>query len=335
MTEPAIQQKAFELCSTLLGDEWSNRQKLQVDTIHGGVTNKLYLCSLIENGEKVKSVVYRVYGLIMDNVDAQITESVVFSLLGSQGIGPKLHGIFPGGRLEEYIEGSNLVCRDLANPAASRAIAQQVAMFHKLEMPVQKSPVLKKQLLNYREKCNDLGINLTKYEADIDYVCKLVDSSKSPIIFCHNDVHEGNCLIDERKLTVGQDRMEALRLIDFEYSNYGYRGFEFGNHFCEWMYDYTNPEAPYYYYKPEHWPTYDEMANFIDEYLKHSETDSTRDELIAEANDFALVSHIYWMLWSFVQAEVSDITFGYHEYGLVRHKSYLKLRASIDNNNAK
>jgi len=336
MMDPVIEQKAYDLCSTLLGKEWSDRQRLQVETIHGGVTNKLYLCSLLEDGKKVKSVVYRVYGLIMDNVDAQITESVVFSLLGSQGIGPKLHGIFPGGRLEEYIHGSNLTTADLHDPAASRAIAAQVASFHKLEMPVEKGPVLRKQLLNYRDKCIELGINLSAYEADIDYACQIIDTSKSPIIFCHNDVHEGNCLIDQRKLSPGQDRMEALRLIDFEYSNYGYRGFEFGNHFCEWMYDYTNPEAPYYYHNPDHWPTHEQKSNFIDEYLKHADTSATRDELIAEADHFALVSHIYWMLWSFVQAEVSDIQFGYKEYALVRHQSYLQLREQIkvSNNNA-
>ena len=67
-----------------------------VETIHGGVTNKLYLCTLLKNGEKYKKVVYREYGLIMDDVDAQITESIVFSMLGCQGLGPKLHGIFPG-----------------------------------------------------------------------------------------------------------------------------------------------------------------------------------------------------------------------------------------------
>ena len=27
--DPAIKQKAYELCSTLLGEEWSDRQKLQ------------------------------------------------------------------------------------------------------------------------------------------------------------------------------------------------------------------------------------------------------------------------------------------------------------------
>ena len=30
-------------------------------------------------------------------------------------------------------------------------------------------------------------------------------------------------MVDERKLTAGQDKMDALRLIDFEYSNYGFR----------------------------------------------------------------------------------------------------------------
>ena len=34
----------------------------------------------------------------------KITESVVFSILGQQGVGPKLFGVFPGGRLEEYIK---------------------------------------------------------------------------------------------------------------------------------------------------------------------------------------------------------------------------------------
>jgi len=32
-----------------------------------------------------------------------ITESVVFALLSERNFGPKLHGIFPGGRIEQYI----------------------------------------------------------------------------------------------------------------------------------------------------------------------------------------------------------------------------------------
>lgn len=32
-----------------------------------------------------------------------VTESVVFTLLSERKLGPKLHGIFPGGRIEQYI----------------------------------------------------------------------------------------------------------------------------------------------------------------------------------------------------------------------------------------
>jgi choline/ethanolamine kinase len=32
-----------------------------------------------------------------------ITDSVIFMLLSERKLGPKLYGIFPGGRLEEYI----------------------------------------------------------------------------------------------------------------------------------------------------------------------------------------------------------------------------------------
>lgn len=32
-----------------------------------------------------------------------MTESIIFMLLSERNLGPKLHGIFPGGRLEEFI----------------------------------------------------------------------------------------------------------------------------------------------------------------------------------------------------------------------------------------
>ena len=32
-----------------------------------------------------------------------ITESIVFAVLSERTVGPRLYGVFPGGRLEEYI----------------------------------------------------------------------------------------------------------------------------------------------------------------------------------------------------------------------------------------
>ena len=127
-------------------------------------------------------------------------------------------------------------------------------------------------------------------------------------------------------------------------------GFEFGNHFCEWMFDYTNQKWPHYYYNPQHWASFgkqlivflfrvllkidpsEEKRNFIDEYLTKMGLDiaQNRDLIINEANEFALVSHIYWMLWSFIQKRVSDIVFGYDEHAMDRYDAYKRLRSELE-----
>ncbi|MEQ2174744.1 hypothetical protein GOODEAATRI_011054, partial [Goodea atripinnis] len=56
---------------------------------------------------------------------------------------------------------------------------------------------------------------------------------------------------------------ERLMLIDFEYSSYNYRGFDFGNHFCEWMYDYTYNKWPFYKVTPENYPTREQQVSQI------------------------------------------------------------------------
>ena len=43
------------------------------------------------------------------------------------------------------------------------------------------------------------------------------------LVFSHNDLHSGNILNDEG----------SLRVIDYEYSGYNYRCFDFGNYYNE------------------------------------------------------------------------------------------------------
>lgn len=47
----------------------------------------------------------------------------------------------------------------------------------------------------------------------------------SPVTFCHNDLLYGNIVHDEAA--------EKVSFIDYEYACYSYRGFDIGNHFCE------------------------------------------------------------------------------------------------------
>lgn len=48
----------------------------------------------------------RIYGQAHggDLLETMVTESVVFALLSERNLGPKLLGIFPGGRIEEFIQ---------------------------------------------------------------------------------------------------------------------------------------------------------------------------------------------------------------------------------------
>lgn len=54
-------------------------------------------------------VLLRMYGQLhselhsKENEESKMTESLIFMLLSERKLGPRLYGIFPGGRLEEYI----------------------------------------------------------------------------------------------------------------------------------------------------------------------------------------------------------------------------------------
>ena len=139
-------------------------------------------------------------------------------------------------------------------------------------------------------------------------------------MFCHNDFQEGNILYmvdslrSERGLPEGpvDPMQDTVRPIDFEYSSYNYRGFDIGNHFCEWCYNYNVDTAPYFSANLDHFPNMQQQLNFIREYLKESSISlDEEDSLVVEANAFALASHFMWCLWSIVQSKKSQIVFGY------------------------
>lgn len=95
--------------------------------------------TLINEGKDLnepKEVLIRVYGQTHGEhaLEALITESVVFTLLSERGLGPKLHGIFPGGRIEQYINARPLLNKELANEKLSIKIAQKMAAIHEMEV---------------------------------------------------------------------------------------------------------------------------------------------------------------------------------------------------------
>ena len=92
-------------------------------------------------------------------------------------------GIVPNGRLEEFIPGKSLATKDLSLPQISRFIATNVAQFHKLTMPIDKTPVIARRILNVQSMCIQNGINLDKYEDEINEILDFLDNTDCPVVF--------------------------------------------------------------------------------------------------------------------------------------------------------
>lgn len=78
----------------------------------GGLSNYLFLCSLKEKdgttNNNTNKILIRIHGLLYDKIKQ--TDALIMLLLAERKLGPRLLGIFPGGRLEQFIQvNSNLL----------------------------------------------------------------------------------------------------------------------------------------------------------------------------------------------------------------------------------
>ncbi|XP_078804405.1 choline kinase alpha isoform X3 [Oryzias latipes] len=276
--------------------------------------------------------------------EAMVLESVMFAILAERELGPKLYGIFPQGRLEQYVPSRKLDTWELSEPSISAEVAEKMARFHAMRMPFNKEPkwlfgTMEKYLsqvmrLNFTRETHLrrfnrlLALNLPQ---EMEMLKSLLESTNSPVVFCHNDCQEGNILLLKGRQSSDKQK---LMLIDFEYSSYNYRGFDIGNHFCEWMYDYSCEEHPFFRADAQKYPSKTQQLHFIESYLRESDGGfdnlssadqmKLKEELFVEVNRFAMASHFFWGLWSLIQARLSTIEFGYLEYAKARFEAYFQ-----------
>lgn len=105
--------------------------------------------------------------------------------------------------------------------------------------------------------------------------------------------------------------MIVIFFLDFEYCSYNYRSFDIANHFAEWVYDYTNTEYPYFKEDWTKYPTEKQRLRFIRSYLDEVGSRENPKKVIREVEVFALASHFFWSLWALINADTSQIPFGY------------------------
>ncbi|XP_032683859.1 choline/ethanolamine kinase isoform X2 [Odontomachus brunneus] len=347
---PEMRETAARICRDYLHGVWKHitAQNIILKRISGGLSNWLYNVELPEGTTPVRGeprqVLLRLYGQVHGEraLEGIITESVIFTLLSERKLGPKLHGVFPGGRIEEYIPARPLLTKELADPTLSLMIAEKLGQIHMMQVPISKEPTWLWDTMNkwlnsatdILESTEDIdvrysdSVNIIKkidLEHEIKWFKTLVLQQKQPVIFCHNDMQEGNILLRENT------RKPELVVIDFEYCSYNYRGFDIANHFAEWQYDYTAPDYPFYHERLTAGPTKEQKLNFIRAYLRSLGKEGTMEEerIMMEVKMFSLGSHLFWGLWSIVNAKISQIPFGYWDYAVSRLKNYMYLKEKI------
>ncbi|CAF1088962.1 unnamed protein product [Rotaria sp. Silwood1] len=362
--EKVSSSQALEWCQHFLGGVWTTltAEQIRVDRISGGLSNYLYCCSLPDHVQiqqnEPRKVLLRIYGEShQQHRSTLLIDSVVCTLLSERKLGPHVYGIFPDGRLEEFVEAESLLVSEIRDENISRQLGRLLGELHQIDMPLVKEPIwLFSTIERYLSDITWITSKLKDEEdrqifQELRSVCnfnqefedlkKLLSTIDSPVCFTHNDFQPGNIL----RLNSEHDN---FTVIDFEYCSYNYRGFDIGNHFCEFMFDYKSAtEWPFFKVDFTCYPNEKQQMNFLLSYIDtlikshdkyiysiHQMTDGIYSDeidfdrnklaqkIMKEANYFALASHFFWTLWAIHMAVSTTIKFGYLEYARTRLTAY-------------
>jgi choline/ethanolamine kinase len=312
---------------------WENVELEEVVVKHlgGAMTNLIFAVS--KNGGENEDVLVRVYGEGTESFFIREDEMHLFQLLSAEKIGVGLLGEFTNGRVEKMIHGQTCTSKEMRKEELSMKIAKKMRQFHELTIDIEKRPHFLQDIRRLfqiaKEKCDDsIHIDWIQFEKDIDEMEQIVLQVHSPLVLCHNDLQYGNIMKTAKE--------DDIVLIDFEYCSYNPRGYDLGNHFCEWAYDYHKAINCHLgdFHK---YPTIEEQRRFCRAYLlgneKNNESKISEEDietLRLEANTYSLASHLFWALWGFIQASQSEIDFDFQAYGQCRYDAY-KQRLTLKN----
>ncbi|KAG0337378.1 hypothetical protein BG000_005501 [Podila horticola] len=268
---------------------------IQLHRISGALTNCVFLVTgppsspsssppFAESPHPPRKVLLRIYGIGLESLVSRDRELHWLQNLSTMDIGPSLLGIFKNGRFEEYVDSRTLTKEDLRDAQVSRFIAHRMCELHNIVNVFpnsnkghggygdQTSENIAKWIPLARQAMEAIGrkdaekrqvmerFGFEQLVGEIDQVQREIAASvNSPIVFAHNDTQYGNILQT-------LDPFPELVVIDFEYAGYNTRGFDIGNHFCEWMADYHSARPSLMH--QDRYPTKSEQLNFLEAYIE-------------------------------------------------------------------
>ncbi|CCD67444.1 Choline/ethanolamine kinase [Caenorhabditis elegans] len=325
-----ILEKVIELGSDYLRGGWAlvEKSEVTVTQITGGQSNILYLATSAStklSPDTPSCFLIRIHRQAPSQV---FTETVVFSVLSERGLGPKLYGFFPGGRLEEFLPSRTLDVDSIKLPEIARQVGSLYPKYHDIEVPISKSAgalkFIKENLEGYKalggkvlKMCphsvkydsmpSELTVEQIEQEiATFERWCKVFDET---IVFSHNDLAPLNVLeLNDTKEIV---------FIDFEYSSYNWRGFDLCMFLCENAFDYRDPTPPGLVIDQDYMENHPNLQIFCEAYIdtqykmktanpkqKFPLTEGRAAEvesLMLECKFFIPLVNMFWAVWSLRQ----------------------------------
>ena len=160
-----------------------------------------------------------------------------------------------------------------------------------------------------------------------------LSSFASRVLFCHNDLQEGNLIYDTK--------CDLLHAIDFEYGSYNFIGFDLADHMTETYIDNHRNIVD-----RSLSPSLSFITTFCREYLKkYSEltqvstsdngtscskiTEEEVKSLVKVVRWFMLSVHLQWVIWAVIQDNATKIDFGYMDYACQRLEEYYRMKEEL------
>ncbi|KAI1304113.1 Choline/ethanolamine kinase [Halotydeus destructor] len=279
---------AKAMCGQFLAGNWTSPEAIEASILSGGYCNFLFLCKLkSQHCDKAslphKVVVRMITGQNPFRSAGDMGETLVYDALARADIGPKLLGVFPGGRLEEFVEGRPLSYRDIRKPQCLTAAAHNLARMHSLNVPLRKSPSLyhkavkefiapsiqmvkqglKEDMFDEQSWSKLRPLVKADYVDLLDWTFEQAAKLKTRTVLVHGDHYANNLILKDTAIG-GQDIKETdISIVDIEMASLCYRGIDIGLFLTEQCFDYTDTSDP-------QWvgPLGDDLkVLFVEEYL--------------------------------------------------------------------
>ncbi|KAJ3324574.1 Ethanolamine kinase [Boothiomyces sp. JEL0866] len=295
---PEFLLKDSQIVVNALFPEWSE-DDLVLSVCTNGITNKLVKATHKETQQNIIA-------------------------LSEAGLCPPLYGRFNNGIVYGYVAGEVFTVKDMSDRHKSSLVAKTMAKWHNSLKDMNSKPGLFTTMWKWinsvpqtysnsdkQQSFKESGFTLNQLREELLELQSHLEKLESPVVFCHNDLLSGNLIYDPEQ--------DSCAFIDYEYGCPNYRGFDIGNHFCE----FGGFDCDWTKYPDEAF-----QKGWLKEYLgakgEGVVSDAKLDAIYREVLAFSLAAHFFWSLWALIQAEISDIDFDYIEYAEMRLQEYYR-----------